>query len=44
MFCHFGYTPLNRFGIGAEFILEYPKYGIMITVLWGFIVIGIERR
>jgi len=43
MFFYYGYTPLNRFGVAVEFILEYPKYGVMITVLWWFIVIGINR-
>jgi len=42
-FCYYGRTELLRFGIGAEFIGGNGKYGLMITVLWWFIIPGLER-
>lgn len=43
-FLYAGYTEFWRFGLGIEFILESPKYGVMITILWWFIVVGVEKK
>ena len=42
-FCYIGYTELSRFGLGIEFIGGNGKYGLMMTVLWWFIMPGLER-
>ena len=42
-FLYFGYTELSRVALGIEFIGAPGKYGLMISFLWWFALIGLER-
>ena len=44
MFCYWGYTEISRVGLGVEFIGGNGKYGLMVTVLWWFVMPGLEKR
>ena len=41
-FLYYGQTEWGRLGAGVEYIGECYKYGLMLTVLWWFIIVGIE--
>ena len=43
LFCYWGYTELGRLGLGVEFIGGGGKYGLVVTILWWFVMPGLEK-
>ena len=44
IFFYCGQTEMSRIGLGIEYIGGNGKYGLMLTVLWWFIMPGLERK